>query len=149
MGQEMGGRFKREGISVYIWLIHVEVSQKMTKFYKAINLKLKNKKKKKKKKERMWFSSVQSHRCVECFVIPWTAAHQAFLSTINSWSLLKLISIELVMPSNHLILCCSLLLPPSIFPSIRVLQMSQFFASSGQSIAFSASASVLSMNIRD
>ena len=59
MGQEMGGRFKREGISVYIWLIHVEVSQKMTKFYKAINLKLKNKKKKKKKgKNVVQFSSV-------------------------------------------------------------------------------------------
>ena len=51
---------------------------------------------------------------------PWTAAHQAYLSINNSWSLLKLMSIELVMPSNHLILCCSLLLLPSIFPSIRV-----------------------------
>ena len=51
---------------------------------------------------------------------PWTAARQASLSIINSWSLLKLMSIELVMPSNHLILCCPLLLPPSIFPSIRV-----------------------------
>ena len=50
---------------------------------------------------------------------PWTAAHQAFLST-NSWSLLKLMSIKLVMPSNRLILCRPLLLPPSIFPSIRV-----------------------------
>ena len=59
MGQEMGGRFKREGISVYIWLIHVEVSQKMTKFYKAINLKLKKKNKKKKKgKNVVQFSSV-------------------------------------------------------------------------------------------
>ena len=51
---------------------------------------------------------------------PWTAAHQASLSIANSHSLLKLISIELVMPSNHLVLCCRLLLPPSIFPSIRV-----------------------------
>ena len=51
---------------------------------------------------------------------PWTAAHQAFLSITNSQSLLKLVSIESVMPSNHLILCCPLLLPPSIFPSIRV-----------------------------
>ena len=54
------------------------------------------------------------------FVMPWTVARQASLSIINSWSLLKLISIELVMPSNHLILCHPLLLPPSIFPSIRV-----------------------------
>ena len=51
---------------------------------------------------------------------PWTAAHQASLSIANSQSLLKLISIESVMPSNHLILCCPLLLLPSIFPSIRV-----------------------------
>ena len=51
---------------------------------------------------------------------PWTAAHQASLSITNSRSLLKLMSIELVMPSNHLILCCPLLLLPSIFPSIRV-----------------------------
>ena len=53
-------------------------------------------------------------------VTPWTAAHQASLSITNSWSLLKLMSIESVMPSNHLILCRPLLLLPSIFPSIRV-----------------------------
>ena len=53
-------------------------------------------------------------------VTPWTAAHQASLSITNSQSLLKLMSIESVMPSNHLILCHPLLLPPSIFPSIRV-----------------------------
>ena len=53
-------------------------------------------------------------------VTPWTAAHQASLSISNSWSLLKLMSIELVLPSNHLILCHPLLLPPSIFPIIRV-----------------------------
>ena len=51
---------------------------------------------------------------------PWTSAHQASLSNTNTQSLLKLMSIESVMPSNHLILCCPLLLPPSIFPSIRV-----------------------------
>ena len=51
---------------------------------------------------------------------PWTAAHQTFLSITNSWSLLKLMPIESVMPSNHLILCCPLLLSPSIFTSIRV-----------------------------
>ena len=56
---------------------------------------------------------------VQIFVTPWTAARQASLSNPNSWSLLKLMSIELVMPSNHLVLCCPLL-PTSIFPSIRV-----------------------------
>ena len=63
---------------------------------------------------------VLSLSCVQLFVTPWTAAHQAFLSITNSQSLLKLMSIEWVMPSNHLILCCPLLLPPSVFPSIRV-----------------------------
>ena len=66
------------------------------------------------------FSSVQSLSCVQLFVTPWTAAHQASLSITNSQSLLKLICIELVMPSNHLILCRPLLLLPSIFPSIKV-----------------------------
>ena len=66
------------------------------------------------------FSSVQSLSHVRLFVNAWTAARQASLSIANSWSLLKLMSIESVMPSNHLILCCSLLLLPSIFPSIRV-----------------------------
>ena len=65
-------------------------------------------------------SSVQSLSCVWLFVTPWTAAHQASLSITNSWSLLKLMSIELVMPSNHLIICCPPCLLPSIFPSIRV-----------------------------
>ena len=62
---------------------------------------------------------VQSLR-VQLFVIPWAAAHQASVSFTISWSLLKVRSLELVMPSNHLILCRPLLLPPSIFPSIRV-----------------------------
>ena len=65
-------------------------------------------------------SSVQLLSCVQFFVTPWTAARQAYLSITNSWSLLKLMSIELVIPSNYLILCCPLPLPPSIFPSIRV-----------------------------
>ena len=64
------------------------------------------------------FSSVQSLSCVQLFVTPWTTACQASLSTTDSWSLLKLMSIEAVMPSNHLILCCPFLLLPSIFPSI-------------------------------
>ena len=66
------------------------------------------------------FTSVQSLNCVQLFVTPWTAACQAFWSITNSRSLLKLMTIESVMPSNHLILCCSLLLLPAIFPSIRV-----------------------------
>ena len=68
----------------------------------------------------MNFSSVQSLSHVQLFATPWTAARQASLSITNSWSLPKLISIESVMPSNHLILCHSLLLLPSVFPSIRV-----------------------------
>ena len=61
---------------------------------------------------------LQSLSHVQLFATPWTAAHQASLSITNSWSLLKLMSIKSVMPSNHLILCCPLL--PLIFPSIRV-----------------------------
>ena len=64
---------------------------------------------------------VQSLSWVRLFVTPWTAAHQASLSFTISQSSLRLISIELMMPSNHLILCCSLLLLPSIFSSIRIL----------------------------
>ena len=68
---------------------------------------------------RYLISSVQLLSCVWLFATPWTAAHQASLSITNSWSLLKLMSIESVMPSNHLVLCRPLL-QPSIFPSIRV-----------------------------
>ena len=66
------------------------------------------------------FSSVQLLSCVQLFATPWTPAHQASLSITNSWSLLKLMSIVLVMPCSHLILCHPLLLPPSIFPSMGV-----------------------------
>src|SRR5574337_1290414 len=66
------------------------------------------------------YISVQLLSCVRLFATPWTAAHQASLSITNSWSLLKLMSIESVMPSNHLILCRPLLLPPPIFSNIRV-----------------------------
>ena len=90
------------------------------------------------------FSSVQLLSRVWLFVTPWTAACQASLSITNSQSLLKLTSITSVMPSNHLILCRPLLLPPSIFPSIRV-----FSNDDGQSIGVSASASVFPMNIQD
>ena len=65
-------------------------------------------------------SSVQSLSCVQLFATPWIVAHHASLSITNSWSFLKPMSIESVMPSSHLILCCPLLLLPSIFPSIRV-----------------------------
>ena len=72
-------------------------------------------------------SSVQSLSPVQLFATPWTAAHQASLSITNSQSLLKLMSIESVMPSNHLILCHPLLLPPSIFASIRVFSSESGF----------------------
>ena len=80
------------------------------------------------------------------FVTPWTAARQASLSFTISLSLLKLMSIESVIPSNHLIFCWLLLLLPSIFPSIRVLS-SESVASGGQSVGASASALVLPVNI--
>ena len=66
------------------------------------------------------FSSVQSLNHVQPFVTPWTAARQVSLSITNSWSFLKPMSVKSVMPSNNPILCCPLLLLPSIFPSIRV-----------------------------
>ena len=91
------------------------------------------------------FSLVQPVSHVWLFATSWTAACQASLSIINSRSLLKLIFIESVMPSNHLILCHHLLLLPSIFPTIR------FFSneSGGQSTGASTSASVLPMNTQD
>ena len=91
-------------------------------------------------------SSVQSLSHVRFFVTPWTAAHQASLFFTVSWSLLKLMSIKSMMPSNPLILCRPLLLLPSIFPSSGSFPMSRLFASDGQSIGVSASASVLPMN---
>ena len=93
--------------------------------------------------------SVQSLGCVQLFASPWTAALQASLPITNSWSLLKLMSIESVMPSNHLILSRPLLLSPSIFSASGSFPMSQFFASGGQTIGVSASTSVLPINIQD
>ena len=93
-------------------------------------------------------SSVQFLSHFWLFATPWTAACQVSLSVTNSQNLLKLMSIESVMPSNHLILCCPLLLP-SVFLASGSFQMSQFFTSGGQSIGVSASASVLPMNIKD
>ena len=97
----------------------------------------------------MNFSSVQSLSCVRLFATPWTAASQASLFITNSWSLPKLMSIESVMPSNHLILCHPLLLCPQSFPASGSFQMSQLFTSDGQSTGVSASTSVLPMNTQD
>ena len=94
-------------------------------------------------------SSVQSFSHVWLFATPWTAACQASLSINNSQSQLKLMSIEFMMPSNHLILCWPLLLLPSIFPSIRVYSNESVLTWDGQSIGVSASASILPMNIQD
>ena len=69
----------------------------------------------------------QSLSCVWLFVISWTSAWQSSLSITISWSLLKLTSIELLMPSNHLIFCCPLLLLPSIFPNIRIFPSESVF----------------------
>ena len=94
------------------------------------------------------FSSVQSHSRVRLFATAWTAAHQASLFFTNSWSSLKLMPIESVMPSNHLILCCPLLLLPSIFPSIRVFSKDCLHIR-WPKLGASASASVLPMTIQE
>ena len=80
---------------------------------------------------------------------PWTAAHQASLSITNSQSLLKLMSTESVMPSNHLIFSCPILPLPSIFPSIRIFSSESILCIRWRRIGVSASASVLPMNIQD
>ena len=99
----------------------------------------------------MLFNSVQLLSRVQHFAAPCTAPRQAFLSITNSQSLLKLMSIELVMPSNHHI--SSSVVPfsscPQSSPASGSFQMSQFFTSSGQSIGVSASASVLPVSIQD
>ena len=91
---------------------------------------------------------VQLLSYVLLFVTPGTAVHQASLSFTISWSLLKLVSIELVMPSTHLTLCFSFLLLPSVFPSIGVFSESALFTWGSQSIGASASVSVLAVNIQ-
>ena len=93
-------------------------------------------------------SSVQSLSCVRLFATLWTAARQASLSITSSQSLLKLISIKLVMPFNHLILCHTLLLLSSIFPSIRVFS-NEWVRIRWPKYWVSASPSVLPMNIQD
>ena len=92
---------------------------------------------------------MQSLSRVQLFVTPWTAAHQASLSITNSWSLLKLMSIEPGMSFNHLILYCPFFLLFSIFRSIKVFSKSWLFASGGQSIRAPASEQLLPMNIQD
>ena len=93
--------------------------------------------------------SVQSLTHVQLFATPWTAAHQASLSITNSRSLLKLMSIESVMPPNHLILVIPFSSCLQSFPASGYFPVSLFFASGGQSIGVSASASVRPMNIQD
>ena len=108
----MGRKSKKRGhmcVCIYIWLIHFVAQQKLSHQYKAT------------------ISSVQSLSHVWLFATPWTAAHQASLSITNTRSPLKPMSIELVMPSNYLILCHPLLLLPSIFPSIRVFSNESVF----------------------
>ena len=87
----------------------------------------------------VYLSSVQWLSWVRLLEAPWTAAHQASLSITNSWSLLRLMSIKLVMPSNHLILCHPFSSCLQSFPASGSFSMSQFFASSGQSVGASAS----------
>ena len=100
--------------------------------------------------ETLWWCCCSVAKSCPTLVTPWTAASHAFLSFTVCWSLLKLMFTELVMPSNHLILCHPLLFLPLIFPSIRVsFPKSQLYASGGQSIGVSASASVLPKNIQD
>ena len=94
-------------------------------------------------------SSVQLFGCVWLFVTPWAAACQASLSITNSRSLLKLMSIEPVMPSNHLILCCPFLLPSSIFPTIRVFSNESTLHMRWPKYCVSALLSVLPMNTQD
>ena len=131
-GMGWGARWEAgsgQGTHVHPWLIHVNVGPKPLQYCKVI-------------------ASLQSLSRVQLFATPWTAAHQASLSITNFLSPPKSMSIELVMASNHLILCHSLLLP-SIFSSIRVFKMNQLFTSGGQINEVSASTSVLPMNTQD
>ena len=126
MGREMGGGFGREGTRVYLWLI-LDVWQKTTKFCKAIILQLKN--------ISVQFSSVQfSHSVVSDSATPWIAARQASLSITNSRSLLKLMSIELVIPSSHLSSVVPFSSCPQSLPASGSFPMSQLFTWGGQSV---------------
>ena len=94
-------------------------------------------------------SSVQPFNCVPLVETTWTATRQASLSITNTWNLFKLRSIELVMPSNHLIFCLPFFSRFQSFPVSGSFAMSRFFISGGQRTGVSASASVLPMNIQD
>ena len=94
------------------------------------------------------FSSVQSLSHVQLFATPWAAAHLASLSITNSWSLLKLMSFESVIPSNHLILCRPLLLP-SVFPSISLFQGVSSSNQVAKVLEFQLHHQFLSMNTQD
>ena len=91
---------------------------------------------------------VQSLSPVQLFAIPWTAAHQSSLTFTVSWSLLKLLSIELVTLSNHLFFCCLFSFYLQFFPASVSFPMSQLFTSGDQNVGTSPSASVLPMNIQ-
>ena len=95
------------------------------------------------------FAVVQSLSHVQLFETPWTAAHQASLSFTIAQSLLKLMSIESVMPFNHLLLCHPFSSNLQSFPAPWSFPVSQFFTSGGQSVGVSPSGSVLPMNIQD
>ena len=90
-----------------------------------------------------------SHSVISNYVTPWTAAQQASLSFTISWSLLKLMSLELMMPSNHLTLCCSLCSCPQSLPASWSFPMNQLFPSAGQIIGASPLTSVFPINIKD
>ena len=96
-----------------------------------------------------YYCSVQSLSHVQLLAAPWITARQAYLSITNSWSLLKPMSVGSVMPSNHLILCIPNSSCPKSLPASGSFPMSQLFTWGGQSIAVSATASLLPMNTQD
>ena len=138
--------FQVSGKPQNLWMYHSQMSELTDTPWTAILPGLYN--------EYLWIpqqsiSTVQLLSRVQLFAIPWTVERQNSRSITKSWSLLKLMSIESVIPSNHLILCHPLLLPTSIFLASGSFPVSQFFASGGQSIGVSASVSVLPRNIQD
>ena len=129
------------------WKQLMKYSKKMETIKKQIHINARNKKNV--VSEIKCFNSVQLLSHVQLFMTPRTAAHQASLSITNSQSPPKLMSVESVMQSNHLILSRPLLPLPSIFPSIRIFSNESALASGGLSIGVSASTSVLPMNTQD
>ena len=146
--------WRAQSKSLHIWSNNVPQGRQEWLMRKKLLLqyrlgKLDNHLQKMKSNPYLKFSSVQSLSCVWLFVTPWTAARLVSLSIANSQSLLKLMSIESVMPSNHLILVIHFSSWIQSFPVSGSVQMSQFFTWGGQSMGVSASASVLPMNIQD